>query len=300
VPDPPADRVRDRVSVVAVGGHESARGTALPALVGPDVASVSCGRQLLRVTRELLRSRAGSVCVVPMTVGRDAALIADTARTLLALPAKDRARVVLSEPFGTAQHLVGWLRAAAERVPHDAALLVAAPAGDAYDDAELFRITRLVWQYGPHRVVEAALIGGDPDPVAGVERCRALGAPRVVALSASFVPPQLPDTTALLSAPAVAGVLAARVSDAIRRAERGDDGLAAGLTAADHHGTAHSHAHGDPHAHTHGPSHEHGAAHGHSHDHPHPHADEHAHSPEPARVPVHSHARPHVSPSPVS
>jgi len=293
--DPPAGRPRDRVAVVAVGGHESAQGTALPALVGPDVTPVACGRELLRTTRELLGSRSGSVCVVPMTVGRDAALIADTARTLLALSAKDRARVVLSEPFGTAGHLVGWLRAAAERVPDDAALLVAAPAGDAYDDAELFRVARLVWQYGTHRVVETALIGGDPDPIAGVERCRALGAARVVALSASFVPARLPDTTPLLSAPAVAGVLAARVSDAIRRAEHGDDGLAAGLIAADHHGTSHSHAHGDPHGHTHAPD-----AHGHSHDHPHPDGNEHAHSPTPARVPAHSHARPHVSPSPVS
>jgi len=271
--------------VIAVGGHESAYGAALPGLVGPDVDSVACGRQLLRTTRELLRSTVGSVCVVPMTVGRDPGLIADTARTLLALPPTDRTRVVLSEPFGTAQHLIGWLRAAAKLVPDDAALLVTAPAGDAYDDAELFRIARLVWQYGPHRVVEPALIGGDPDPAAGVERCRVLGAPRVMTLSASFVPPQPADTVPLLSVPAIAGVLAARVSDAIRRAAHGDDGLSTGLIAADHHGTAHSHAHGS------------------THGHPHSDAPDHAHSPTPGRVPLHTHDthdRPHASPAPVS
>lgn len=268
--------------MIAVGGHESAEGAALPDLVGPDVTSVACGRQLLRATRELLRTHAGWVCVVPMTVGRDAGLIADTARTLLALSSQDRARVVLSEPFGTAQHLIGWLRAAAKLVPNDAALLVTAPAGDAYDDAELFRVARLVWQYGPHRVVEPALIGGDPDPAAGLERCALLGAPRVVTLSASFVPARLPGAAPLLSVPAIAGVLAARVSDAIRRAAHGDDGLTAGLIAADHHGTAHSHADGS------------------THEHPHPDAHDHAHSPASGRVPVHTHDHLHASPAPVS
>ncbi|MEK8174376.1 hypothetical protein NKH77_51405 [Streptomyces sp. M19] len=37
---------------------------------------------------------------------------------------------MLAEPFGTAEHLVGWLRAAAARMPEDRALLVTAPSGD--------------------------------------------------------------------------------------------------------------------------------------------------------------------------
>jgi hypothetical protein len=280
--------------VIAVGGHESAHGAALPGLVGPGVASVACGRQLHRAVAAALRDEAERVCVVPMTVGRDVALIADTARTLRALPPDQRARVVLSEPFGTTGHLIGWLRAAASRVPVDAAALIVAPTGDAYDDAELFRVARLVWQYGRRRVVEVALIGGKPDPNEGVARCVALGATRVVTLSASFVAPDPPDAVPLLSVSAIAGVLRSRVHAAVERARSfADDGLAAALTAADHHGTAHSHADG------------------HSHDHPQPRQDRHSHGhPHPHPDGGHDHARPaagdlvhsnlQMSPSPVS
>ncbi|MET7302482.1 cobalamin biosynthesis protein CbiX [Embleya sp. NPDC005575] len=219
--------VAERVAVVAVGGHESANGAALPGVFGPEVTSAACGRQLRRAVSAVLRAGADRVCVVPITLGRDTGLVADAARTLLALPAGERARVLLSRPFAGTEQLTGWLCAAAARVPARAALLVAAPAGDAHEDAELYRIARLVWQHGPPRIVEVALIGGDPDPGRALERCRLLGAARTVVLPASFVLPAVPGVAPLLSRPVAAGVLAARVGSAVERLRvHGDDGLA--------------------------------------------------------------------------
>ncbi|GGV78791.1 sirohydrochlorin chelatase [Streptomyces thermodiastaticus] len=238
------------VDVVAVGGHESDGGRALRGLPAPWVDCVSSGRELLMCV-SASRARGRAVCVVPMTLGRDPDLAADAARTLLALSAEDRAGTVLAGPFGTQDHLVGWLRAAAARVAGDTALLVTAPSGGPFADADLFRIARLVRQYGRHRTVEVALIGGDPDPAEGVRRCLALGERRVVLLPAAWVTPEIPDPDCserggpLLSAPAVAGVLRARVHEAWERYDRlGDDGLSRALAAA--HGHAHSHAHGHP------------------------------------------------------
>ncbi|WP_282088072.1 sirohydrochlorin chelatase [Streptomyces tendae] len=260
-----------RGTVVAVCGHESDGGQALRDLVDPRVSRVSGGRELLRRVRAS-RSRGEDVCVVPMTLGRDPELVADAARTLLGLTPQERAGTVLAEPFGTTGHLVGWLRAAASRVPEDRALLVTAPSGDPFVDADLFRTARLVRQYGRHRIVEVALTGGDPDPAEGVRRCRLLGAERVVLLPAAWTAPRVPDPGycepggPLLTAPATAGVLDARVGDAWHRHDRhGDDGLPRGLTAAHDHGHSHSHGPGG-HDHDHGGhSHSHSHSHGHSH-----------------------------------
>lgn len=244
-------------AVVAVGGHESGYGRALAPLLRPGVTVSGPGRDLFRAVREL-RGKDVPVCVVPMTLGRDPELIAETARTLRSLPVHERAGVHLAEGFGTAQHLTGWLRAAAGRVPARSALLVTAPSGDPFDDAELFRVARLVRQYGRHRLVEVALCGGDPGPAEGVHRCRQLGAGEVAVLSAAFTLPEVTGARAepLLSASAVAGVLDVRVRDARHRwTEHGDDGLATGLEAARDHG--HNHAHG-PGTHQHGPGQEHG------------------------------------------
>ncbi|WP_439673675.1 sirohydrochlorin chelatase [Embleya sp. MST-111070] len=205
----------ERVAVVAVGGHESAHGAALPGLLGPEVTAVAAGRQTHRAVAALLGRGADRVCVVPMTLGRDAGLLAETTRTLRALPAAERSRVVLARPFGAAGQLIGWLRAAAARVPARAAILVTAPAAGPDEDAELYRLARLVWQYGTHRIVEVALIGGDPDLGRALERCRVLGAARTVAIPASFVLPAVPGVAPLLSKATAAGILAARVGLAV-------------------------------------------------------------------------------------
>ncbi|NED12843.1 cobalamin biosynthesis protein CbiX, partial [Streptomyces sp. SID9124] len=172
-------------AVIAVCGHEAAHGRALEGRLGPDAAVVPNGRALFRTVAAHLR-RGERVVVVPMTLGREPGLVADTARTLRAVPGAGRGAVLLAEPFGTAQHLVAWLRAAAGRVPADSALLVAAPSGDPFEDAELHRVAALVRRYGRHALVEVAFDGDDPNPAEGVRRCALLGAERVALLPASF------------------------------------------------------------------------------------------------------------------
>ncbi|MFB7559706.1 sirohydrochlorin chelatase [Streptomyces brevispora] len=267
----------ERFGVIAVCGREAAYGRALDGVVDPGVNVVPSGRELFRSVSAHLRRGEGTV-VVPMTLGRDPELVADTARTLRAVPGGERAATVLAEPFGTAQHLVGWLRAAAGRVPETSALLVTAPTGDPFEDAELYRIAALVRRYGRHDLVEVAFTGGDPDPAEGVRRCRLLGAERVTLLPAGFAPPEAPEVSGavrlpvdvagpLVPASALRRVLAERVSDARRRwRERGDDGIATGLTAAENHGHSHTHPPGEGHDHGHG--HHHGPGHTHMHQHP--------------------------------
>ncbi|MFF9349173.1 cobalamin biosynthesis protein CbiX [Streptomyces sp. NPDC014734] len=286
----------DASRVIAVCGHEAANGAALRGAVAPAVTVVTRGRELYR--RVVAARRAGErCCVVPMTLGREPGLVADAARTLRALPAAERAGTLLAEPFGTPQHLIAWLRAAAVRVPATAALLVTAPSGDPFEDAELYRVASLVRRYGSHPVVEVAFGRGDPDPVEGVRRCRLLGASHVVLLPAAFALPDLPGVPDAgvecagppVSPAALARILAERVADAERRwAEHGDDGIDSGLSAADDHGHAHSHAVGEGHSHAHPP----GA--GHTHSHPRPQGDGHDHDHGRGHGHPHAHHHPHA------
>ncbi|MBV7243537.1 cobalamin biosynthesis protein CbiX [Streptomyces sp. MW-W600-10] len=270
------------VAVIAVCGHEAAYGRALAPVVDGGVSVVSNGRELFRSIAEHGR-RGEETVVVPMTLGREPALVADTARTLRAVPAAERGTTVLAEPFGTAQHLVGWLRAAAGRVPEDSALLVTAPSGDPFEDAELYRVAALVRRHGRHPLVEVAFSDGDPDLTEGIRRCRLLGARRVTLLPATFVLPEVPGPDraerlpvdlagTAVSAAALRRVLAERVTDARRRLrEHGDDGVGAGLTAADNHGHSHTHPPGEGRSHGHAHTHSPGDAHNHppGEDHPH-------------------------------
>lgn len=148
----------EHVAVIAVCGHEAAYGRALDGVVDAGVSIVSSGRELFRSIAAHGRRNAETV-VVPMTLGRDPELVADTARTLRAVPAGERGTTVLAEPFGTSQHLVAWLRAAAGRVPETSALLVTAPSGDPFEDAELYRIAALVRRHGRGGLVEVAFTG---------------------------------------------------------------------------------------------------------------------------------------------
>ncbi|MBV2156438.1 sirohydrochlorin chelatase [Kitasatospora sp. SUK 42] len=276
-------------TVVLAGGHESDGGRDLAALVDrePTVhAAAAAGRPLAEAVRSALAAGDGPVCVVPMTLGRDPRLIADTARALRWLAADEgRGRLALTAPFGAAEHLIGWLRAAAAS-SEQGAVLVTAPAAGPFEDAELFRIARLVRQYGRHRWVEVALAGGDPDPAEGAERCRLLGAAEVTAVPASFGPalrtalPGVRDGGPLLRPSAIAGVVAARTAAALHLLGHGEDGILAGLDAEHGHGYAHSHGPGENHHH--GPGEEHGHGHhGHTHSHAHkPHAHTpHVHTP---------------------
>ncbi|MBD0673760.1 hypothetical protein [Streptomyces sp. CBMA156] len=277
-------------TVVLAGGHESDAGRDLAALATAGAAPsggvhtvavrsatvhavATAGRPLTEAVRSALGAAGdGPVCVVPMTLGRDPALIADTARALRWLAAGEgHGRLTLTAPFGTAGHLIGWLRAAAGTAPEDA-VLVTAPAAGPFEDAELYRIARLARQYGRHRWVEVAFEGGDPDPAEGAERCRLLGAREVTAVPASFGPalrtalPGVRDGGPLLRPSAVAGVVAARTAAALHLLGHGEDGILAGLDAEHGHGYAHSHghAHGDGHVHSDGHVHTPHAPHAHT------------------------------------
>ncbi|MEV7353397.1 cobalamin biosynthesis protein CbiX [Kitasatospora sp. NPDC091276] len=273
-------------TVVLAGGHESDGGRDLAALVEREPAvhaAAAAGRALGEAVRSALAATDGPVCVVPMTLGRDPKLVADTARALRWLAAGEgRGRLALTGAFGGKDHLVGWLRAAASAAPGpDGAVLVTAPAAGPFEDADLFRIARLVRQYGHHRWVEVAFAGGDPDLAEGAERCRLLGAREVTAVPASFGPalrtglPGVRDGGPLLRPSAIAGVVAARTAAALHLLGHGEDGILAGLDAEHGHGYAHSHGPGGDHSHGHGHGGDHshghgpGATDGHTHGHTH-------------------------------
>lgn len=231
-------------TVLLVGGHESHGGAALGRYLGPGVDVVaSLTRSAIDAA---LEGATPPACVVPMTFGRDSRLVADTARALQWASRHAPGRVVLAAPFGGQEHLVGWLRAAIGRHREPGtAVLVTAPTGGPFDDADLYRVARLAGQYRPDTLVEVALTGATPDVAVGVERCRRLGARRVVVVPASFTaPPQVPgavDGGPLVSAAAVGEVLAARAAQSLRRLDHGDDGIAAGLRADHHYGYPHAH-----------------------------------------------------------
>ncbi len=250
-------------SVVLVGGHESAHGRDLLGLV-PGAVAVRAGRELGAAVRAVLRESSGPVVVVPMTLGRDPALVAEAARALRWQgDDADTRRLALTEPFGTPDHLVGWLRAAATgaaaRWPGDrGALLVTAAASGPFDEADLFRVARLVRQHGPHPWVEVALAGGDPDVTEGLRRCAVLGAGRVTVVPAAFgpaptadAPPGVPvhDGGPLLSTAAVQAVVTARVTAALDHLVLGHTGIEAALHAEHGHGYAHSHGAEPAHSH---------------------------------------------------
>jgi hypothetical protein len=250
------------VTVLLSCGHESVGGTVLAELTRP-AEVLPVGRALGEAVSAALQRTARPVCVVPMTLGRDPRLVAESARALRWAGAESGHPhcVALAAPFATADHLTGWLRAAALRFQHAAdevrGLLIAAPTGGPFDDAELFRIARLVSQYGRHQLIEVAFVGGDPDITAGIERLTRLGADRVGLMSAGFGPicwdtdaatAPVDDAGPLLGSAMISNVVAARVWAALDGLAQGDDGIATGLHAEHGHGYAHSHR---PATHTH-------------------------------------------------
>ncbi|MGW4808908.1 cobalamin biosynthesis protein CbiX [Kitasatospora sp. NPDC004272] len=258
-----SDGGRDLAALAPAGAGTHAATAAAPATAAAAVHAVApAGRPLAEAVRSALAAAGDRpVCVVPMTLGRDPRLVADAARALRWLAAGEGAgRLALAAPFAAAEHLTGWLRAAAGTAPGapaapDGAVLVTAPAAGPFEDAELFRIARLARQFGRHRWVEVAFDGGDPDPAEGAARCRLLGARTVTAVPASFGPalrtpvPGVRDGGPLLHPSAVTGVVAARTVAALHLLGHGEDGIAAGLDAEHGHGHAHSHPHAPAHTH---------------------------------------------------
>jgi sirohydrochlorin cobaltochelatase len=253
-------------TLVLVGGHESSYGASLPTLTahaGPAVVTPA-GGPLQHVVTRLLDSTSGPVVVVPMTFGRDPRMIADTAKTLRWLSVDDAPRVALAKPFGTVDHLTGWLRRAATQIrtsTPDAAVVLTAEAADPFDDAELHRIAHLVRTFGAGNEIDVGIVdnrGGTP----AIGRLQRLGYHEIVLVPAGFhrhesVPWDTGSAKVrfygpIMSEQAVANVVLQRLDTALHHLEHGDTGIAAGLGADHGRGYAHSHgAEGAEHAHEH-------------------------------------------------
>ena len=271
------------VRVVLVGGHESSDGGDLARFDDVDerVSVATPGRGLHNALTAFLDD-GETVVVLPMTFGRNPTMVADTAKTLKWLAPRHPGRLALAAPFGQPDHLIAWLRTAANRArATDAgtALLIVAPRSNAFDEAELHRIAYLVAAHGALPEVAVA-IADDVDAVSAAEqRLRRLGAIRVAAVPAGFAA-HLPVTDAedlspLMSHSAVRRVVHTRVRAALAALAAGSDGIDQGLAADHDHGYAHSHAfeesqgltHSHPHPHPH--THADGTTHAHPHDHHH-------------------------------
>ena len=277
--------------VILVGGHESADGADLARFEDARGVAVSApGRALHNVVSAHLDA-GETVVVLPMTFGRNPTMVADTAKTLAWLGPRHPGRLALAAPFGQPDHLVAWLRTAANRaraVDPETALLVVAPHSNVFDEAELHRLAYLVAAHGALPDVAVAIADDSAALSAHVKRLRLLGARRVAAVPAGFAV-GLPETDAedigpLMSDAAIDRVIRTRVRDALAALAAGHDGIDAGLAADHGHGYAHSHAFeesqqghaGHPHPHTHSHSHPHthadGTTHSHTHDGAHAHA----------------------------
>lgn len=194
------------------------------------------GRELVAAVRRAADAHPGPVVVVPLGFGREPSLVADSARSLRPL-ATEGLPVALAGCFGDTGHLVAHLRSAVRRGPGTDAVLVTSPSIDPFADAGLFRIARLVGQFGAVPLVEVAFTSGArPDVDEGRERCRLLGHPDPLVVEA---------TMGVLGAAATRVVVDRRVHEALHRLDHGDDGLDSGAAAEDGHGYAHSHVMAD-------------------------------------------------------
>ncbi|WP_205789241.1 hypothetical protein, partial [Microbacterium sp. CPCC 204701] len=168
--------------VVLVGGHESGGGVDLARF--DDVADnveVSVPGRTLHNTISAHLDAGDTVVVVPMTFGRNPTMVADTAKTLAWLGPRHPGRLALAQPFGQPDHLVAWLRTAANRAraaDPGTALLIVAPRSNVFDEAELHRLAYLVAAHGALPEVAAAIADDSAALSARVQRLRALGASR--------------------------------------------------------------------------------------------------------------------------
>ena len=262
--------------LVLVGGHGSGDAAELVRYERrlPRAVAVRPGRRLHDVVSAAV-SDGETVVVVPMTYGRDPAMVADAAKTLRWLAVKHRGSVALAAPFGVVDHLTARLRAvtgaARARDPH-AALVVAARASNPFDDAELHRIGHLVRVHGAGAEVVVATLDADGEVAGVLHRLRLLGFERSVVAPAGFssgLDVDLDDPAfagmsqhgTLTSDSAVARIVTERVEVARHDLHHGRDGIEAGLAADHGHGYAHSHGSGQDndqdHRHSQEPAHSH-------------------------------------------
>ncbi|KRV49288.1 cobalamin biosynthesis protein CbiX [Wenjunlia vitaminophila] len=149
-----------------------------------------------------------SFAVVPLTLSPTGP---ETAQIPSALAAEERRHpgtsYVLGRPLGPDPALLGALERRIEEVlggrrsPMDRArttvLLVGRGSTDPYANAEAHRAARLLWEGRGLAGVETAFVSlAAPDVPAGLDRCRTLGARRVVVLPYLLFPGVLPDKVA--------------------------------------------------------------------------------------------------------
>lgn len=270
------ERPGSAAKLILVGGHESSQGKDLGYLAEalPGVRIVTAGRSLQTALNDALATTTANVVVLPMTIGRNPTLVADTAKTMKWLAdSGGGGRLALSGSFGTPDHLTAWLRTAATKIHSsgdNSALLLLAAKANPFDDAELFRIAHLVRTHGTGSEVEVACVGNDAEIAAALGRLHLLGHESVVIIPAGFAQ----TCTAplgqgafkgatfhgpILTPQAVLQVINDRFAAACHELSHGRDGIAAGLSADHGHGYAHSHAfeEGQGHTHTHGLTHSH-------------------------------------------
>lgn len=280
-------RGRDPSWIVLVGGHESNDGADLEFVKAalPNVLSSPPGRPLNNVVSRALDATDGVVAVLPMTFGRNPTMVADAAKTMQWLSTgREGGRLTLCDPFGSADHLVAWLRTAASRTSArrpNAGIIVAAPRSNPFDDAELYRLAHLVRTHGAGNDVEVCCYESDGDVVQSIQRFRALGRGETEIVPAGFArtsPVDLSTPAAtgaefygpLMSEQAIVRIITERVAEAEHNLGHGQNGIEDGLLADHDHGFAHSHAFEEgqaPHTHSHaGVPHTHGG-HGEGHNH---------------------------------
>lgn len=273
--------------VVLVGGHESAGGKALTALVAPveaylrqngqdyAVRTAGVGRSLhVRVTDAL--DKYDQVVVVPMTFGLNPTLVADCAKTLRWLARDCPDRIVLTDPFAGADLLGAWLRQCANnavKMNPDAVLLIIAPKSNPFDEAQLHRIAYLVGTHSAINRVQVVVADSAEQVKNAVRELQTLGYKDLYAVTAGFsdiaalvAGTEVYDLGALMSPSAVAKIVHKRIEEGIHLLSHGDNGIEVGLEADHGHGYAHSHAFEEGqsgHSHSHGHSHGHGLGHTH-------------------------------------
>lgn len=259
-------------TTILVAGHESADGADVRYLEqARDRWFVTpIGRPLHNLLTRHLSSGDGPIVVVPMTMGRNPTLVADTAKTVRWLTSASQ-RLALAAPFGSPDHLISWLRLAATSIRSrspDAAMVIQAPSSDPFDEAELHRVAHLVRTHGAGNVVEVATTHTDDDLVDVLQRLRRLGHPHAVVVPAGFrrqSPVPLDDSRfagcefygPLMSEQAAIRIIDARIRDAVHELAHGRTGVESGLMADHGHGYAHSHAFDDSSAGAHGHGHGH-------------------------------------------
>lgn len=165
---------------------------------------------LTDVLAELTEAGARQVVALPLTLGAPRS----TTRDLDAALAQEAEQLesvssTCARPFGAEPELLRLLEERLDealggerRSPADRAattvLLVGAGTSDPAANAELHRVARLLWEGSGYGGVETAFVSqAAPDVASGLDRCRALGAERVVVLPYFLFPGALPERVRL-------------------------------------------------------------------------------------------------------